>query len=213
MVAHAMTNNSALWKLPCLERELVRMLRTRKKAVLSADGLVTAAVLIPIFEREGTLHVLLTKRSDLVEHHRGEISFPGGKLDPTDPDLQSCALRETSEELGVSPADVRVLGQLDDFHTVATQFHVAPFVGLIPYPYEFRVSAREIAALVTPPLEIFFDPTRRSEEIWILHGRPVNVVFYQWEGHTIWGATARILKHLVEVLQEWRPEPERCGTS
>jgi 8-oxo-dGTP pyrophosphatase MutT (NUDIX family) len=200
----------ALLDLPCFEEELEKILTSRDKQFLPADGLVTAAVLLPLFHKEGRIHVLLTKRSDMVEHHRGEISFPGGKLDPTDPDLLSCALRETAEELGVAPQHVRVVGELDDFYTVATQYHVVPFVGLIPYPYEFRPSAREIAGLIAPPLEIFFDAERRSEEKWLFKGEEITVVFYRWEGHTIWGATARILNHFVELLQAWEPGPNGC---
>lgn len=183
------------------ENRLLLARQRHPKKKLAADGLITAAVLVPIFQKNGNLHVLLTKRSDMVEHHRGEISFPGGKLDPTDPDLRSCALRETSEEVGVSPDDVQVLTELDDFYTVATRFHVVPFVGIIPYPYEFRVSQREIAGIVAPPLEVFFDPSRRHEDVWIFRGAPVQVVSYLWEGHNIWGATARILSHLVELIE------------
>ena len=122
------------------------------KISLPVDGLVTAAVLVPIFQKNGALHVLLTKRSDLVEHHRGEISFPGGKLDLTDPDLKSCALRETLEEVGILPADVKVLAELDDFYTVATRFHVVPFVGVIPHPYEYRVARVRLPELLILPL-------------------------------------------------------------
>lgn len=183
------------------EQSLLRARRLNPKKTLPSDGLITAAVLAPIFQKNGSLHVLLTQRSEMVEHHRGEISFPGGKLDPTDPDLRSCALRETHEELGIPPHDVKVIEELDDFYTVATKFHVVPFVGVIPYPYKLRLSSREIAAIVDPPLEIFFDPSRRSEDIWIFRGEPVTVVSYKWEGHNIWGATARILKHLVELIE------------
>jgi len=203
-------NNKKMWDLPCFEDELIRMLGGREKEALPADGLVTAAVLVPLYRKDGRQHVLLTKRSDFVEHHRGEISFPGGKRDPEDPDLQTCALRETTEELGIAPEHVRVLGELDDFYTVATHFHVVPFVGSIPYPYDFQLSTREIAGLVAPPLEIFFDPSLRSEDIWLWEGQEVNVVSYHWEGHTIWGATARILKHFAELLEQWRPGLESC---
>jgi ADP-ribose pyrophosphatase YjhB (NUDIX family) len=144
----------------------------------------------------------------MVEHHRGEISFPGGKLDPSDPDLRSCALRETHEEIGIPPDDVKVIGELDDFYTVATKFHVVPFVGVVPYPYKLSLSSREIAAIVAPPLEIFFDPSRRSEDTLIFRGEPVTVVSYRWEGHNIWGATARILQHLVELIESGENEHE-----
>jgi len=199
------------WNLPCFEEEVARVLQSRRKRALSADGLITAAVLVPLFFKDGAPHVLLTKRSEYVEHHRGEISFPGGKLDPTDPDIRSCALRETSEEVGVDPGDVRVIGELDDFYTVATRFLVVPFVGIIPYPYDFRTSAREIAGIIAVPLDVFFDPRRCSEETWIFEGQPIDIVSYRWEGHNIWGATARILKHFTELMID-RGRLENCRT-
>ena len=118
--------------------------------------------------------------------------------------ILDCALRETAEEIGVDPDHVRILGELDDFYTVATGFRVIPFVGLIPYPYEFRTSAREISGLLDVPLEVFFDPEKRSEEIWMIRDEEVEVVSYLWEGHNIWGATARILKHFTEITEEWQ---------
>lgn len=183
---------------------LTTELRNRIKNSLPADGLVTAAVLVPLFSQEGRINVLLTKRSQLVEHHKGEISFPGGKMDKTDPDLLSCALRETSEEIGVHPSDVDVFGELDDFYTVATGFLVVPFVGMIPYPYDFRTSAREIDELLGIPLEVFLDPTGRQEAIMEFEGRPVTIVSYHWGNHVIWGATARILSHFAEIVMKVR---------
>lgn len=205
-----MNDHEDSWNLDCLEDELTRILPSRSKVILSGEGLVTAAVLVPLFAKEGETHVLLTKRSDLVEHHKGEISFPGGKLDPTDRDLCACALRETEEEVGIEPNDVRIVGELDDFYTVATNFLVVPFVGVIPYPYTFRLSCREISSLLAVPLKIFFDPERRTEEIWTIRGQSVEVVSYRWKGHNIWGATARILKHFTEVLADGRNAHELC---
>ena len=90
-------HKEAVWNLPCFEEQLARMLQSREKRVLPPDGLITAAVLVPLYIKDGRSHVLLTERSEFVEHHRGEISFPGGKVDESDADFQSCALRETSE--------------------------------------------------------------------------------------------------------------------
>ena len=78
---------------------------------------------------------------------------------------------------------------------------------VIPYPYEFRPSAREIAGLLDVPLEVFFDPDRRTEETWIVKGEPIEVISYRWQGHNIWGATARILKHFTELVEEWQANP------
>jgi 8-oxo-dGTP pyrophosphatase MutT (NUDIX family) len=199
--SHMSEKEKPIWSLPDFEDRLQKTLRSRRKKLLSSEGLITAAVLVPLFSDNGNRHVLLTKRSDFVEHHRGEISFPGGKVDPSDANLLACALRETAEEIGVNPKDVRVLGELDDFYTVATGFLVIPFVGIIPYPYEFRPSAREIAGLLKVPLEVFFDPSLHSEDTWIIKGEPVEVISYLWEGHNIWGATARIMKHFTELIE------------
>ena len=208
-----------LWDLPCFEDKLAEILNSRRKNTLAPHGTVTAAVLVPLFVKDGRRYVLLTKRSDMVEHHRGEISFPGGKLDPSDSSLMCCALRETDEEIGVAPEHVRIIGELDDFYTVATNFRVVPFVGIIPHPYKFVPSAREIAGLLSVPLDVFFDPARKSESIWIFKGEPVEVISYVWEGHNIWGATARILKHFTELIEQWRldhaggTETRRIGAS
>lgn len=176
------------------------VLQTRAKKRLSPSGVVQAAVLVPLFKQHESVKVLLTKRSEFVEHHKGEISFPGGKLDDSDSDFLSCALRETWEEIGVSPKDVNILGELDDFYTVATGFLVVPFVGFIPYPYPFQTSHREIDELLGVPLDIFLDPRRRQESTIVLDRRPLSIISYQWEGHTIWGATARILQHFSEII-------------
>lgn len=189
---------------PHFEDDVIGMLKQRGKKTLPSEGVVTAAVLVPLFYKNGRVHVLLTKRSDHVEHHKGEISFPGGKLDSTDADFLSCALRETTEEIGVEPRDVRILGELDDFYTVATGFLVVPFVGIIPYPYDFHTSPREIDRLLGVPFEVFFDPARRSEDVWNINGNQVEVISYKWCQYNIWGATARILKHFADILSDRR---------
>lgn len=194
---------SHIYESPRFEQELAELLKSHHKQSLPRNDLTVAAVLCALYYKDGLPHVLLTKRSEKVVHHKGEISFPGGKMDLTDASLLECALRETHEEIGVAPADVTVIGELDEFYTVATSYLVAPFVGFVPYPYEFSISQREIDQIIGVPLEVFFDPSRRKEEIWTVHGEPLEVVFYHWKEHTIWGATARILKHFVELMQQW----------
>lgn len=204
------TENVKLLRCEDFEENLTAVLADRKKEILPRRSFIVAAVLVPIYRDDGIPHVLLTKRSDQVEHHKGEISFPGGKLDDTDPDLLSCALRETAEEVGVKPEDVDILGELDDFYTVATNFLVVPFVGTIPYPYDFRPSAREIEEVIGVPLGIFFDPGRMAEQTMVFRGQSIQVISYQWRDYIIWGATARILKHFTEVVEGGLGRPDHC---
>ncbi len=192
--------------LEFFELKLAQILGARRKNDLPTDGMVIAAVLIALFNKDSEPHVLLTKRSDHVEHHKGEISFPGGKMDYTDPDLVSCALRETEEEVGVQREDVQILGEMDDFYTVATNYLVVPFVGVIPYPYEFRPSPWEIEEVLSVPLRVFFDPALVAHDTWTVHGKPLRMTFYHWKGHTIWGATARILENFTGLLDTAQEE-------
>ncbi len=187
---------------PTLEDHIREILTGRDKKVLPREGVVTAAVLVALYKGETGYHVVLTKRSEHVEHHKGEISFPGGKLDDTDSDLISCALRETHEEIGVHPGDVQVLGELDDVYTYATGFLVVPFVGVIPHPYQFTTNSREIDEVLAVPFEVFFDPSCKDERLWDLNGRSVRMVYYNWDGYTIWGATARILDDFTALFSD-----------
>ena len=156
-----------------------------------------AAVLIPLFVRDGALWVLFTRRTETVEHHRGQISFPGGSEEADDDSLLETALRETREEIGVEEADVHYLGALSPLTTV-TDFYVEPFVGAIPNPYPYRVAESEIAELIEAPLTALLDP--RILERKILPGREEPTLFYHHGRHVIWGATARMLKELLDAL-------------
>jgi len=156
-----------------------------------------AGVLVPLFVREGELWVVFTRRTETVEHHRGQISFPGGGEEPDDDSLLDTALRETEEEIGVSPEDVRYLGRLSPIVTV-TDFYVEPYVGAIPQPYSFRPAEAEIAAIIEAPVAALLDP--RIFERRPFPGRPEPVLFYHHGENTIWGATARILKELLDAL-------------
>ena len=156
-----------------------------------------AGVLVPLFVRQGMLWVVLTRRTETVEHHRGQISFPGGAEEPGDEDLRATALRETDEELGVRPEDARLLGPLSPIITV-TDFYVAPFVAAISQPYVFSPAESEIAEVIEAPVAALSDPAIR--EVKFLPGRDEPVLFYQYGNHVIWGATARILADLLEAL-------------
>jgi len=172
---------------------------------LSGQGLVPAAVLIPLYERDGQLHILFTRRTQEVEHHKGQISFPGGASDALDPDPLTTALRETREEIGLDPRDVEVLGQLDDFITI-TGFLVTPFVGLIrTSPYPFVLNRREVAAILEVPLAHLLDRANLRWERRQREGVEVLMPVYQWGEEVIWGATARILHRFLSLLMEEGP--------
>jgi len=184
-----------------MEKKIKEILACREKTCIQDDRLKRAAVLIPVFKKEGEYHLLFTRRTDRVEHHKGQISFPGGRQDPEDRDLLATALREAEEEMGIRREDVRVLGELDDICTV-TDFCVAPFVGMIPYPYPFRPNPHEIEEMIEVPLAVLLDPARFRREFRGLAGRMWPVYFYQHGRHTIWGATASIVKQLLDLLPE-----------
>jgi len=157
-----------------------------------------AAVLVPLFVRERMLWIVFTRRTETVEHHRGQISFPGGVEEAIDDDLSATALRETHEELGILPEDVRLLGTLSPIVTV-TDFYVAPFVAAIPQPYVFSPAETEIAEVVEAPVVALSDPA--VMETKFLADRDEPVLFYRYGRHVIWGATARILAELLEALE------------
>jgi len=157
-----------------------------------------AAVLLPLFVRDGSLRVLLTRRTDTVEHHRGQISFPGGVEEDDDPSPFATAARETQEELGIPPEDVRLLGALTPLTTV-TDFFVEPFVGAIPYPHVLRPAEAEIAEVIEASISALLDP--RILETRRLPGREEPTLFYHYGSQVIWGATARMLKELLDALR------------
>ena len=152
-----------------------------------------------VYPKEGELHLLLNKRSESVEDHKGEVSFPGGRMDEGDGSLLDTALRETHEEVGVSPEDVRVLRRLEDVET-STGYLVSPFLGTIREEYPFVVSKVEVAELVEVPVAALVDGSTIRDETRFEDGAPVSRPNYAYGGHLIWGATARILTGLLELL-------------
>jgi 8-oxo-dGTP pyrophosphatase MutT (NUDIX family) len=179
--------------------DLEHILSKRERKVIEDPRYTHAAVLIPFYEKAERCHILFTKRTQQVKHHKGQISFPGGVFDEEDGDLRRTALREADEEIGMKEKDTQIIGVLDDIVTV-TEFIVTPFVGLIPYPYPFQLSEVEIEELIEVPLsslldERCFSEGMRDDE----HGKRV-IYTYQYGKHAIWGATALMLKQLLELL-------------
>ncbi|MGH9368773.1 MAG: NUDIX hydrolase [Thermoanaerobaculia bacterium] len=178
--------------------EVRERLSGHDRAPLEArDGLRRAGVLVPLFMRGPALWLLLTRRTESVEHHRGQISFPGGAEEPGDATLWHTALRESEEELGICPEDALALGRLSPLVTV-TNFYVEPFVAAIPQPYVFRPAEAEIAEVLEVPLAGLLDPAALEKRR--LPGREEPVLFYHYGEMVIWGATARIVEELLEAL-------------
>ena len=166
------------------------------------SGAAPAAVLILLYDCGGETHVLFTERTNHVEHHKGQISFPGGGCDGGDDCLETTALRETFEEIGVNPEHVTLIGQLDDMVTVSN-FRVTPFVGLLSSEsdYPFVLNDHEVARVIQVPLHFLTDERNMELEVRQHQGRDVPVPAFCYNGHRIWGATARILHQLLEICR------------
>lgn len=163
-----------------------------------------AAVLIPLHaDASGAPHVLFTERASTLQRHSGEISFPGGKHDPEDASLRATALREAGEEIGLAPARVTLLGELTPVFTVVSNYLITPYLGLVRGTLQEiapSVNAAEVARLIDASLAALADPAIAHTEEWLRQGVAHTVYFYQFGQHRIWGATARIVAELLELL-------------
>ena len=180
---------------------LKRALADRTVARIDGAGMTAAAVMVLLYPKDGEYCILLNKRSEQVEHHKGEISFPGGARDPEDRDSLETALRETEEEMGIKRGDITVLGEMDEVAT-RSGFRVQVFAGAIGSPYTFNPSAIEIAEVLEFPIPALLDPANRRTETRWEDGKPVTSYSYVHEEHVVFGATARILQRCIEFLEE-----------
>ncbi len=184
--------------------ELIEVIKEKlskyPKTTLKVANLRPSAVMLIIYPKNEGYSILLNKRSEEVEHHKGEISFPGGAKDPEDNTMLDVALRETHEEMGICPKDIHVLGELSEVST-NSGFVINTFVATIPYPYKFQISSAEIAEVIEMPLESILDQTNRREEAWVDEERLARGFIYAYNGHLVYGATARILSQLVTLLE------------
>ena len=182
--------------------EIRKTLAARKKMVIVDSSLTDSAVLLPIYQRDGKCHIIFTKRTDHLTHHKGQISFPGGGRHDDDKTLLETALRESREEIGLKEADVRILGELDDAATVTSLYRIVPFVGLIPYPYDFKIDRFEVGEVFGLPLEDLLNNANRKEENLVYGDKIIRVYTYELNGRVIWGATAWILNQFLEILRK-----------
>ena len=190
---------------------LARFLQARLAALSASPGASAtpslpgtpraAGVLLPLYARAAQPYLLFTRRAPTLSAHSGEISFPGGSRDATDPTLTSVALREAYEELHIAPERVAVLGQLAPVFTVVSNFLITPVVGWLGEgPIAVEPNPGEVAEVIEAPLAALADPAIYHMELWARNGQQVPVYFYDLGAHRIWGATGRILHQLLALL-------------
>jgi 8-oxo-dGTP pyrophosphatase MutT (NUDIX family) len=161
-----------------------------------------AGVLIPLLEDKGIYKILFTKRTDMVEQHKGQISFPGGSVDKEDSSLLETALRESEEEVGLLKGDVDVLGRIDDTLTVASDFIIRPFVGFVPFPYDFVINEEEVERLIIVPIDVFKTENSENDVFAVeFEGKIYHSKAYEYNGDVIWGATARMIENLMGIIE------------
>jgi 8-oxo-dGTP pyrophosphatase MutT (NUDIX family) len=180
-------------------KEKIRKALNEHRRVPMGSGPVPSAVLLPVLIKNGECHILFTKRTQNLNHHRGEISFPGGVRQEEDADALQTALRETREEIGICPADVEVLGMLDDFYSIHN-YLITPFVGMIPPDYHYRINSDEIEKIIEVPISHLLDPGIFRVEDWSWKGRTHPVCFYEYGKDEIWGVTGAILKQFLDLV-------------
>jgi 8-oxo-dGTP pyrophosphatase MutT (NUDIX family) len=182
-----------------VREQLGRVLLSAAEATaLDVLGRTDAAVLVPLYIEGGELHAVFTKRREDLRRHPGEISFPGGRYDEGEPDLQSTALREAVEEIGLPSSAVELIGALQPTPTIATGYAIYPFVGLIEPGLTWTLSAREVAEVLELSLRDLRDGYVRQR--LIRRGLPIRTDTYVVGDNLIWGATARILSDLFDRI-------------
>ena len=159
-----------------------------------------AAVLVPLVHRGDALSILFTRRNEHLRQHAGQISFPGGGVEGIDADVIAAALRETGEEIGIAPALVEPFGYLDCFDTVSG-YCVTPVVGFVGGDYSVQLQSEEVDEVFEVPLSFILDPRSLRRERILWRGRERDIFAFEWEGRRIWGATAAILKNLLDRLE------------
>ncbi len=184
------------WRLLGMDAERVRRMQKHFPA-----NPVAAAVLVPLVDRPEGLTVLLTQRASQMANHAAQISFPGGRLDDSDADVASAALREATEEIGLDPAHVSVFGYLPD-HLVISGFRVTPVLSLVTPPFSLTLNPAEVAEVFEVPLSHVFDKANHKARLRRVGDEDMLLFDIPWQGHSIWGATAGMLLTFIRMVQE-----------
>ncbi|NWG17915.1 MAG: CoA pyrophosphatase [Chloroflexi bacterium] len=173
------------------------------------SGARQAGVLVLLYPDAGRWQIVLTRRTENLRGHSGQISFPGGRRDPQDDSFTATALRETHEELGLCPPDITVIGLLTPIYIPPSNFEVFPTVGTLPSPPVFEPNPLEVAEVFTFPVDNLLDARYKSTEEWVFQGARVWIPYYTVQTHKVWGATAIILSELEYRLRAVVPSLRR----
>ena len=185
-----------------MKQRLRQALAQRQKQYIVDSSRVPAAVLLPIYHKQGQYYILFAKRTDKVKEHKGQIAFPGGTYEERDGTLLSTVLRECSEEIGLKAEVVELLGELDDTTTTGSNYIVSPFVAFIPWPYPFKIDPWEAEEIIEVPISALLDKSNLHQENENINGEVVTSYSYHYQGRVIWGATARILNQFLEIFAQ-----------
>lgn len=194
--------NSDMVDYGCVSEAISQTLNGRQPKTVDKDrarGFRHAGVLLPLLEAEGICKVLFTERTHQVEHHKGQISFPGGAVEADDASIEATVLRETHEEIGLLPKDVHILGRLDDALTLASNFVVHPLVGMVASLKELAVNPAEVEKVITVPLAHFVTRENRRSSVKY-EGVTYETLAYECGDHLIWGATARMVENFMQIM-------------
>jgi 8-oxo-dGTP pyrophosphatase MutT (NUDIX family) len=175
--------------------------REPRRIHTGGNSLRHAGVLLPLLEREGNILVLLTKRTDNMEHHKGQISFPGGAVEEEDRSFQETALRETREEIGLSKEFIEILGSIDDTLTLVSNFLIHPYVGFVRSGCTYSINPAEVDRVLEVPLFVFHPRYARMKNYTFEEdGKSFQAPGYMYKGDVIWGATARIMDNFMHIV-------------
>jgi 8-oxo-dGTP pyrophosphatase MutT (NUDIX family) len=182
--------------------KIAEILKWHAPKTLAARDHKPAAVLVPIQERSDGAYLVLTRRATDLRHHSGQVAFPGGRIDDSDADEIAAALRESHEEIGIRPEDVRIIGRLDQVRA-AYDFVVTPFVGVIPAFCEFHLNPAETAAVVSMPVAALLEPANFTIDSR-LSSRGEPSYRFQIDDWNVWGVTARIIVQFLELVYDFK---------
>jgi len=166
--------------------------------VKPSTRLKCAAVLVPLTYVNDEWHILFTRRTDRVQSHKGQVSFPGGACDEGETTPEQTALRESEEEIGMQPADVKILGRLSQLITISS-FRVTPVVGVVPFPYAFKVATFEVARVFTIPL-LWLSDRNNYWEFFLRDSERSLITYHPYDGELLWGATARMTVTFLKTI-------------